>query len=106
LIQVRDATDYLHSVVIPKFAHKLTARVAHEWRAFCQRSYYHRPFPRSCACSTLKTLNAALAYIGRTQEKEKPSRMVFLATFPLKQLLHAKVRRVFVLAIALADCED
>jgi hypothetical protein len=26
------------------------------------------------------------------QEKEKPSRTVFLAMFPLKQLLHAKVR--------------
>ncbi len=29
---------------------------------------------------------------NKGQEKEKPSRTVFLAMFPLKQLLHAKVR--------------
>jgi hypothetical protein len=33
------------------------------------------------------------------QEKEKPSRTVFLAMFPLKQLLHAKVRACHACAV-------
>lgn len=65
--EVRAATDYLHLEVIPKFARKLTARVAYEWTTFARKSEHNAD-----------------------QEKEKPSRTVFLAMFPLKQLLHAK----------------
>jgi hypothetical protein len=36
---VREATDYLHQEVIPKFARKLTARVAYEWTIFARKSY-------------------------------------------------------------------